>query len=472
MVTRARNALPDEASWLRLERAEGETLRAGLERTLREAIREGSLRAGVRLPSSRALASHLGVSRGVTSDVYAQLEAQGFLVVRERSAPTVADVPPVVGREAAPPPPAARPVRFNMVATTPDLTLFPTRQWLRALTRAVRHAPGVALDYTDPRGDPGLRTVLADHLGRTRGVVADPAQIVIVQGYHQGIGMLARVLADRGPVRMAVEDPSTPTQCDILEMSGASTVGCPVDGEGLVVEALDADAVIVTPAHQMPTGVVLSGRRRRELLAWARERPGLVVEDDYDAEFRYDREPVRALQGLDPERVAYLGTVSKTLAPALRIGWVVLPPDLAAEAARVKRLLDACSPVIDQIALRHLIEEGDYDRHLRRARGVYHARRDRLTDALARHLPGLPVAGVTAGLHVLVNLPEGTDDAAVARAALDLGVEVNHLSSYMIERDGLTGLVIGYGRIADVAIDRATAAVAKAVAAPMSPGVD
>src|SRR6185437_9474513 len=166
MVTRARNALPDEASWLRLERAEGETLRAGLERTLREAIREGSLRAGVRLPSSRALASHLGVSRGVTSDVYAQLEAQGFLVVRERSAPTVADVRPVVGREAAPPPPAARPVRFNMVATTPDLTVFPTRQWLRALTRAVRHAPGVALDYTDPRGDPGLRTVLADHLGR------------------------------------------------------------------------------------------------------------------------------------------------------------------------------------------------------------------------------------------------------------------------------------------------------------------
>ncbi|HJZ62516.1 MAG TPA: PLP-dependent aminotransferase family protein [Miltoncostaeaceae bacterium] len=468
-MNRARNVLPDEASWLRIERAPGETLRAGLERTLRDAIREGSLRAGIRLPSSRALASHLGVSRGVTSDVYAQLEAQGFLVVRSRSAPTVADVPTPVEPTAPPAEPAARRPRFDMSASTPDLTLFPVGRWVRAVTRAARHAPGVALDYGDPRGDPGLRAVLADHLGRTRGVVAEPERIVICQGYRQGVDVLTRALTARGPVRVAVEDPSTPSQWELLALGGAHVAGCPVDEEGLEVERLDADAVLVTPAHQMPTGVVLSGRRRRELLAWARERPGLIVEDDYDAEFRYDREPVRALQGLDPERVAYLGTVSKTLAPALRIGWLVLPEPLADEAARVKELMDRCSPVIDQIALRHLIEDGDYDRHLRRARGVYHRRRDRLTDALERHLPGLRVAGVTAGMHVLVHLPDGTDDAAVAQAALEMGVQVNPLSRSLLDRDDLTGLVLGYGRIADVAIDRATAVVARAVKAAMSP---
>src|SRR5262249_31544449 len=196
---------------------------------------------------------------------------------------------------------------------------------------------------------------------------------------------------------------------------------------------------------------------------------GLIVEDDYDAEFRYDREPVRALQGLDPERVAYLGTVSKTLAPALRIGWLVLPEPLADEAARGKALLDRRSPVLDQIALRHLIEDGDYDRHLRRARGVYHRRRDRLTDALERHLPGLRVAGVTAGMHVLVHLPDGTDDAAVAQAALEMGVQVNPLSRSLLHRDDLTRPLLRYRPLADVALDRATAVVARAVKAAMSP---
>jgi GntR family transcriptional regulator/MocR family aminotransferase len=463
-MTRATKAPADEASWLRLERGHGETLRFALERSLRDAIREGALRAGVRLPSSRRLADQLGVSRGVTSDVYGQLEAQGFIVVTPRSAPVVADVAPRVEHPQGPLPDVPRAAAYDMEATTPDLTLFPARDWLAALTRAVRAVTARSLDYGDPRGDPGFRETLADHLGRSRGVVARPEQIVVVQGYRQGIDLLLRVLAARGARRIGVEDPSMQVQRQQLAASGLATVACAVDDEGASVAGVDADAVIVTPAHQLPAGVVLSGERRRAVLAWARVGRRLVVEDDYDAEFRYDREPVRALQGLEPDRVAYLGTISKSLAPALRLGWLIVPVELVDAATQAKLLLDAGSPVIDQLALRELIERGDYDRHIRRVRGVYQARRDRLAVALDRHLPGLPVAGVTAGLHVTVRLPPEIDDRRVADAAFEAGVDVSPLSKYAVERRDANGLVIGYGRIHASAIDRAVGILATAVA--------
>ena len=462
-MARATTTPVDEASWLRLDRAPGETLRAGLERTLREAIREGALRAGVRLPSSRRLAAHAGVSRGVASDVYAQLEAQGFIQMQPRRAPLVAAVAMPGVRPPRSAEPAARSPRFDLTPTTPDVTLFPTRQWLAAFRHAARTAPARALDYGDPRGDLGLRETLADHLGRTRGVVADADRIVVVQGTAQGLDLLLRVLAGRGKRRVAVEDPSLNGQHDRIESLGLEVVGCRVDDDGIVVDDLRADAAVVTPAHQFPTGVVLSGERRRALLAWSRERAGLVLEDDYDAEFRYGREPVRALQGLDPDRVAYLGTVSKTLAPALRLGWLVAPPDLAEEAARTKLLLDFCSPVLDQLALRRLIEAGDYDRHIRRVRAIYEARRDRLTAALARRLPELHVKGVAAGLHVLLELPPGVSDRAVAEEAAREGIRVEPLSRYALERRAPAGLVIGYGRVHETALEPAVEALARVI---------
>jgi GntR family transcriptional regulator / MocR family aminotransferase len=454
----------DEARWLRLERRAGETLRTAVERMLREAIVSGALRPGVRLPSSRGLAAHFGISRGVASEAYGQLAAQGFLVSRTKSVPVVANVAsspaPTIPRRVEP----SRP-RFDLTPTTPDVALFPRRRWLSALSEVMRSAPSAAFDYGDPRGEPELRQALADQLGRTRGVVSAPEQIVIVNGAAQGIDLLARLLARRGARRVAVEDPSLDTQPQRLEANGLEPVAYPVDREGLLVDGLEADAALVTPAHQFPTGAVLSGVRRRELLEWARGHGALVIEDDYDAEFRYDRAPIRALQGLDRGRVAYLGTTSKTLAPALRLAWAVVPEHLADEAAEIKHLLDVCSPSIEQRALAQLIRGGEYERHIRRARTTYRRRRDALMAALGRHFPELPVEGIAAGLHVLVRLPQVDDDEAVAVRAEQRGVRVAPLSRYTHATDAGSGLVIGYGRIHEAAIPTAIRLLATALQA-------
>jgi GntR family transcriptional regulator/MocR family aminotransferase len=448
-----------EARWLRLDPGPRETLRAAVERMVREAIRTGALRPGVRLPSSRALAAHLGVSRGVTSEAYGQLAAQGFLINRTKAAPVVAEVarPP---RPPAPATPSAPPPRFDFTATTPDVSLFPAGRWSAALAQAVRSAPAAAYDYGDPRGELELRRVLADQLGRSRGVVAEPERILVVQGAAQGVVLLARVLAGAGASRVAIEDPTLDSQPQRLRLHGLQAAGQAVDRDGLVVDGLDADAVLVTPAHQFPTGAVLSGARRRRLLEWAGRRDALVIEDDYHAEFRYDREPVRALQGLDPNRVAYLGTTSKTLAPALRLGWLVVPGRLVAEAVRVKHLLDVCSPPVDQRALARFIRTGDYDRHVRRARAIYRRRRDALVTALGRHLPGLAVEGVAAGMHVLLRLPATADDRAAAAAAERRGVRVIPLSRFALSPAAGRGLVLGYGGLRERTVDAAVAALA------------
>jgi GntR family transcriptional regulator/MocR family aminotransferase len=462
-MARATRSRVDEARWIRVEPAPAETLRSAVERTLREAILGGALRPGVRLPSSRALAAQLGVSRGVTTEAYGQLAAQGFLVTRPKAAPVVAEIapPPQARAAAAVEPPLPR---YDFTPNTPDVTLFPVRRWSSAVQEVVRTAPAAAYDYGDPRGELELRRVLADQLGRTRGVVADPERTVVVQGAAQGIDLLARALAGRGARRVAVEDPSLETQPQRFRAHGLDAVGQPVDRDGLLVEGLDADAVLVTPAHQFPTGAVLSGTRRRELLEWARRSGGFVLEDDYDAEFRYDRKPVRALQGLDPDRVVYIGTAAKSLAPALRLGWLVLPAELADEAARVKHLLDVASPALDQRALARLIERGDYDRHVRRARAIYRRRAERLLAALAAHLPELPVEGVAAGMHVLVRLPAGLDDRVVAARADADNIRVIPLSRYAHSAATGGGLVLGYGRIHEDALDTAVAALAEAVA--------
>jgi GntR family transcriptional regulator/MocR family aminotransferase len=454
----------DEARWLTLEPRPGETLRGALERTLCDAIRSGALRDGVRLPSSRALAHALGVSRGVVSDAYGQLEAQGFLTMRARAAPVVATVARAETARREPEPPS-RPPRYDLAPTTPDVTLFPLARWLAAAQHAARRASTTTLDYREPRGERALREALADHLGRTRGVIADPEQIVVVQGTAQGVYVLLRILLARGASRVAVEDPSHTTQHERIRAVGLELVPQPVDDDGFVVDGLDADAVLVTPAHQFPTGSVLSGERRRDLLAWSRATGGVIVEDDYDAEFRYDREPVRALQGVAPDHVVQLGTVSKTLAPALRLGWLVTPPSLADEAERTKRLLDDFSPALDQLTLGELLTRGHYDRHVRRARAVYRARRDRLLAALAKHLPELPVEGVAAGVHLLLRLPRGVDDRALADAAREASIAVPPLSAFRIRPSEDGGLVIGYGRLHEDAVEPATRALAKLIRA-------
>src|SRR5262245_24280182 len=278
----------EEPTWLPFSKQPGESLRVALRRALRDGIRSGALRPGVRLPSSRALARQLGVSRGVVSDAYQLLESEGYLQVRQRSAPTVAAIGP--SPKPRPRHPMVRPpARYDLTPTTPDVSLFPLRRWLVAYQEAARRSPTGTLDYREPRGERALREALADYLGRTRGVVAGPENVVVVQGTAQGVDLLLRVLRARGATTLAVEDPSHATQHERARALGFELVPQPVDQGGVIADGLDGDALLVTPAHQFPTGGVLSGARRRQLLAWAATRGTMLLEDDYDAEFRYDR---------------------------------------------------------------------------------------------------------------------------------------------------------------------------------------
>jgi GntR family transcriptional regulator/MocR family aminotransferase len=434
-------------------------LRRNLQSALRSAIQEGRLTAGTRLPSSRRLADDLQVSRGVVTDAFDQLAAEGYLSVTARLAPTVADVASVRPARAEPPRPSWR---FDFVATTPDVELFPRRAWLRACERALRDATNEALDYGDHRGRIELRRALSDHLGRVRGVRADPGHIVITQGFTQALDLLCRVLVARGERTTIFESPSLADEWATVRASGLRIEACPVDRDGIRTDrlaGLTGAAIVVTPAHQFPTGAVMAPARRTALVSWAGGHDRLIVEDDYDAEFRYDRNAIGALQGLDPGRVVHIGTASKTLAPGLRLGWMSLPAGLVDEVRAAKAAADSGSPAVDQLALANLLVTGDYDRCVARARQVYRRRRDLLVEALARHLPGLQVEGAAAGLHVLLRLPAGIDDLTVTELAGAWGIGVRALSAMSLAGQPERGLVLGYGRLGMERVDAAVAAL-------------
>lgn len=431
------------------------SLRAQLEEALRIAVRDGRLAAGVRLPSSRTLAKDLAVSRRLVVEAYAQLTAEGYLAARAGSGtyvaargarPAAASTQPRASEE---PPP-----RHDFFPGAPDLSAFPRQAWLRALRETLGTLPHAALGYQSPRGVRALREQLAEYLARVRGVAAAPEQIVIVSGVAQGLALLATALAARGTPRIAVEDPSLPVHRTILARHGATLVPIPVDAQGIRVDRLAAagvHAALVTPAHQMPRGVALSVARRSALLAW----DGLVIEDDYDAEFRYDRAPLGALQGLAPERVAYAGSVSKTLAPAIRVGWLVLPDALVDEVAAAKLHADMGTDALAQHALARLIETRAYDRHLRLLRRRHRARREALVTALAAHMPDAVVEGIAAGLHAHVTLPAPIDVAAFERACRQRALRVAGAQA--------SALVLGYANIAPPAMDDAVAGLAAAL---------
>lgn len=434
-------------------------LRRGLREALRGAIQEGRLLAGTRLPSSRRLAADLGVSRGVVADTYDQLVSEGYLAARPRTGTVVA---PVAG--AAPPEPEAPPPqwRFDLVGTTPEVALFPRRAWIRAMEAALRSAPDGALSYTEWRGRIELRQALGAYLARVRGVRVDPGRIVVTQGFTQALDLVCRALGKRGATRIAFETPSIRELWETATASGLTLVGCPVDGSGLRTDDLwdlDVGAVVVSPAHQYPMGVVLSPERRLALLDWASRTGGLVIEDDYDAEFRYDRTPVGSMQGLDPGRVVHVGTASKTLAPGVRLGWMSLPAYLLEEIRAEKRMADHGSPVLDQLALAELIVGGGYERHVARARHVYRRRRDHLVRAIAIRRPDLRLQGATAGTHALLPLDPDVDDLAIADAASERGIRVRALTSLRLAPGPERGLVLGYGRLSDGQIEPAMEAL-------------
>ncbi|WP_338699703.1 PLP-dependent aminotransferase family protein [Streptomyces sp. Q6] len=431
----------------------GSGLRRGLTDALREAVRGGRLAPGTRLPSSRTLAADLGIARNTVADAYADLVAEGWLTARQGSGTRVAERPVEAPRPAAAPGRrASAGLRHNLHPGTPDLSSFPRAAWLKAARRALTAAPNEALGYGDPRGRPELRTALAGYLARARGVHADPDRIVVCAGFVQGLMLLGEVLHRRGVRDVAVESYGLEAHWNVLTRPGLRARPLPFDELGTDIGALDTwppgtGAALLTPAHQFPMGVPLHPDRRAAAVDWARRTGALILEDDYDGEFRYDRQPVGALQGLDPDRVVHLGTTSKSLAPGLRLGWMVLPASVADEVVEAKGASDWSCGVLDQLTLAEFIDSGAYDRHLRGVRLRYRRRRDQLVAALAERAPAVRATGIAAGLHAVLRLPPGTEQSVV-RAAAWHRLGVAGLSSFRHEAAAGTppdALVVGYG---------------------------
>ena len=451
---------------VQLRRDDATALHCQVEHELRAGIRSGRLPDGSVLPSTRALAEQLGVSRGVIVEAYEQLVAEGYLSSQPggttRVCVRVLDSLPI---------PSARPAReaprIDFGYGRPDVTQFPRQVWLRSLRRILNEAPSERLSYLDERGAPELREALANYLNRVRGTAADPDRIVICNGFAQALGLVSQVMAATGRRRIAVEDPGQQDSIRAARLAGLDVVPVPVDEGGIVVDELrrtGADAVVLTPAHHFPTGAVLSAERRAALIAWATGDDRLILEDDYDAEYRYDREPIGALQGLAPEQVIYAGSASKTLAPSLRLGWLIVPARLVDDVATTKEETDRGSASLEQLAFADFLSRGEFDHHLRRMRPIYRARRDALLAGLRRHLPAFRPVGASAGLHVLAWLPDSIDEAALVIGAAERGVGLTGVTPYRVgDRGGPGGVLFGYGTVTEAAIDEGIRLIAEAV---------
>jgi len=463
-MPRTRTRFPTELL-VQLRRDDPLPLHRQLEQELRGAIRTGRLSAQSALPSTRVLAEQLDLSRGVVVEAYEQLVAEGYLTSLPGGATRVSArvMEPTVPRLASVTAPKAR---INFAYGRPDVTQFPRQVWLRSLRRVLEDAPSDRLSYLGRRGAPELREALAAYLNRVRGTAADGERIVVCNGFAQAIDLVVQLVKAGGGRRIGVEDPGDRDGRTAVHRHGLEPVPISVDEGGVVVEALrraDVDAVVLTPAHHYPTGAVIAPDRRAQLLDWAGERNALILEDDYDAEYRYDREPIGAIQGLAPDRVIYAGSASKTLAPGLRLGWMILPEALVDTLAEIKEVNDRGSPSLDQLAFADFLSRGEFDRHLRRMRPIYRERRDTLLAAMHRHLPALRPVGASAGLHVLAWLPAGVDETAVVERAEALGVKVSGVSPTHFDPERAPGgLIFGYGTVTPSEIEEGVRLVAEA----------
>ncbi|OYO18571.1 GntR family transcriptional regulator [Enemella dayhoffiae] len=482
-------AAPSGLDFLQLDpaaRPDGVGVTDWLTGELRAAIDDGRLPVGSRLPPTRELADGLGLSRGVVTEAYRRLGDEGRIRGRGRAGTLIEAAARTATGAAQPRPdapdraaffdraPAAGlvddlrelPARIDLAPGRPDLTAFPRAAWLRAERAVLEELPAPLLGYPDPRGTRELRAAVAGWLARFRGIVADPGELIIVAGVAQSLTLLAQLLHRDGVTRFAVEDPGSLGARGALRAWGLATPPVPIDDDGPDIAALEASgaaAVLVTPAHQFPTGVAMAPERRHALLDWARRTGGLIVEDDYDAEHRYDRAPVSALRCLDPDLVCYTGSVSKTLSPALRIGWLLPPARMRDRLAVLKRDTDLGNATLPQLVLARLITSGALERQLRHLRRQQQRRRDAMIEAIERHLPHAEVHGAAAGVHLTITLPSGTDDVALAAAALERGVKVHPLS-WHTQLPGRPGLVLGYAATAGAVIDEGIGLVGEAYA--------
>ena len=465
-MPRTRTRFPTELL-VELHKDDPLPLHRQLEQELRGAIRLGRLAPDSPLPSTRVLAEQLELSRGVVVEAYEQLVAEGYLTSLPGGATRVATRATVRAPE-HPAPATAPEVRINFAYGRPDVSQFPRQVWLRSMRRVLIEAPNDRLTYLDRRGAEELREALAAYLNRVRGTAANAQRIVICNGFAQAIDLIVQLVKARGGRRIAVEDPGDADGRVAVHRHGLETVPIPVDAGGISIEALrrsEAHAAFLTPAHHYPTGAVMAPDRRADLLAWADERGALILEDDYDAEYRYDREPIGAIHGLAPERVIYAGSASKTLAPGLRLGWMIVPAEHVDAVGALKDANDRGSSSLDQLAFADFLSRGEFDRHLRRMRPIYRERRDVLLEALARLLPDLRPTGTSAGLHVMARLPDGVDEASLIDAALARGVKMTGLSHTYHDADKAPGgLIIGYGNVTPTEIQQGVQLVAEALA--------
>ncbi|GGT12497.1 MocR-like pyridoxine biosynthesis transcription factor PdxR [Streptomyces chromofuscus] len=427
--------------------------RATLIRALRDAVRSGRLAPGTRLPPYRSLAADLGVARNTVADAYAELVAEGWLTARQGSGTRVAErAEPFEGsaRVAKKTPARARGPRHDLRQGTPDASAFPRAAWLASYRRALQQAPSEAFGPGDSGGRPELREALTEYLARARGVRTEPGRIVICSGFAHAVRLLFGGGVLRGP--LATEAYGLDFHRELLAAAGVRTVPLPLDEDGARVDLLARErAVLLTPAHQFPTGGPLHATRRAAVVDWARARGAVILEDDYDGEFRYDRKPVGALQGLDPERVIHIGSVSKSLSPALRLGWMVLPERHVDGVLAAKGEREGWTSVLDQLCLADFVAKGSYDRHVRRMRQRYRSRRDRLVATLDEQAPHVEVTGIAAGLHAVLRLPPGTERSTVEAAARQ-GVALDGLAAFRHPRTDMTapdGLVVGYATPSD-----------------------
>jgi GntR family transcriptional regulator / MocR family aminotransferase len=454
-----------------LNRGDGARLGRQLEEQLREGIRTGRLAADQQLPSTRMLAQDLGISRGVVVRAYAQLAAEGYLLVTQGANPRVGLVSSAEALAGAGRRERKRGWRFDLRPERPDLTRFPRREWSRSLREAVRTASTAELGYIDRRGLLQVQEAIAAYLRRARGVDVDAEHVLVTAGSTHALTLVARTLLREGQKTLGFENPSNLVLHTLVRRTGLEPVGIPVDEDGLVADALasvDTRSVLVSPAHQFPLGGALTVERRIRLLDWAERIDGIVIEDDYDAEFRYDRVPIGALQGLAPERVVYIGSTSKTLAPGLRLGWAVLPTRLVDPVSSELGASTLHQPAIEQLAFADFLCRGEFDRHLRRMRASYRRRRDHVIDRLNHELPPLRIRGIAAGLHLVVELGGETEEETAERQATAAGIAIDTLSKHALPGyTGPRGLLIGFGATPEPTIPRAIHALAQAV--PASP---
>ncbi|WP_020554197.1 PLP-dependent aminotransferase family protein [Embleya scabrispora] len=445
------SSFPVEAIDLHVEVDTAEGRRVGLERALRAAVRAGRLAPGAPLPSTRGLAAELGFARGTVTAAYDQLVAEGYLIARQGAATRVADLPEPAARDTAGGGSLRAVPRFDLRPGMPDVSAFPTSAWLRSTRRVLTTAaPADVHGVGDPQGRLELRTALAEHLGRTRGVLTTPDRIVITSGFYQSVGLLARVLAEAGVRAVGMEDPGHNVYREVIRRAGPAVLPLPVDAGGARLRR-PADpamgAVVLTPAHQYPTGVPLRPARRHEVCTWARASGGLIVEDDYDGEFRYDRQPIGALQGMAPEHVAYCGSVSKTLGPGLRLAWMALPGHLVEPVVRAKFRADWHTQGLGQLVLADLLARHDYDRHVRASRMSYRRRRAYLVRRFEteQRAGTLRLWGVPAGLHVLMTFPAGgpVEERVLARSA-ERGIALRGLGELWHGPAAEQGVLVGF----------------------------